>query len=138
MSPADRSSRMAKVRARNTKPELLVRRLIHAMGYRFRLHDKRLPGTPDLVFASRRQVIFVHGCFWHRHGSPDCRLARLPKTKLDFWLPKLQGNQERDSRHQSELTALGWRYLVVWECQLRHKEQVANMIREFLTEGASA
>lgn len=137
LDPAARSVRMATVKARDTKPELRVRRMVHALGYRYRLHDKRLPGTPDLVFASRRRVIFVHGCFWHRHDAPACKLARLPKTKLDFWLPKLQGNRDRDLRHQAELTATGWRHMVVWECQLRHKEHLENSVREFLDQRSS-
>jgi DNA mismatch endonuclease (patch repair protein) len=128
---------MAKVRGRNTKPEMLVRRLVHGMGFRYRLHDGRLPGSPDLAFPARRKVIFVHGCFWHRHPDPECKLSRMPKSRLDFWGPKLQGNRDRDLRDQSELESLGWRYLVVWECQLRHREQLQNMLREFLSEGGS-
>lgn len=127
---------MGRVRCRDTKPEMIVRRLVHAMGYRYRLHDRRLPGSPDLVFASRRKAIFVHGCFWHRHPDPRCKLARMPKTRLDFWEPKLQGNRARDLRHQEQLEARGWRYLIVWECQLRHREHLANMLSEFLQEGA--
>jgi DNA mismatch endonuclease (patch repair protein) len=126
---------MAMVRGRNSKPEMLVRRLIHAMGFRFRLHDRRLPGTPDLVFPRLRKVLFVHGCFWHRHPDPACKLARMPKSRLDFWRPKLQGNRDRDGRHQTELEALGWQSMVVWECELRHREQLQNKLRAFLTEG---
>lgn len=132
MTPAERSARMARVRACDSKPEMLVRRLVHAMNYRYRLHDRRLPGTPDLVFRSRRKVIFVHGCFWHRHPDPECRLSRMPKSRLEFWRPKLEGNRKRDVRHEAELNALGWRFLVVWECQLRQMEQVRNDIRAFL------
>ncbi|MEA3015247.1 MAG: mismatch endonuclease, patch repair protein [Sphingomonadales bacterium] len=131
----ERSARMAKVRGRDSKPEMLVRRLVHAMGFRYRLHDRRLPGTPDLVFPKLRKVLFVHGCFWHRHPDPECKLARMPKSRLDFWAPKLQGNRERDLRRQGELEALGWQSMVVWECQLRHKEQLENELRAFLTEG---
>ena len=126
---------MARVRHQDTKPEMIVRRIIHRLGFRYRLHDRRLPGSPDLVFKSRRKVIFVHGCFWHRHPDPDCNLARMPKSRLDFWTPKLEGNRARDVRHQSELEAIGWGYLVVWECELRHREQVENKLREFLVEG---
>lgn len=135
LSPSERSARMAKVRGRDSKPEMLVRRLVYAMGFRYRLHDRRLPGTPDLVFPRLRKVIFVHGCFWHRHPDPACKLARMPKSRLDFWAPKLQGNRERDLRRQGELEALGWQSMVVWECQLRHKEQLENDLRAFLTEG---
>ena len=90
----ERSERMGRIKGKDTKPEMLVRRMTHGMGYRYRLHDKRLPGHPDLVFPSRRKVIFVHGCFWHRHEN--CHLARLPKTRVDFWALKLQGNKIRD------------------------------------------
>lgn len=128
---------MSRVRNRDTKPEMFVRRLLHGLGFRYRLHDRRLPGSPDLVFKSRRKVIFVHGCFWHRHADPECKLARMPKSQLDFWRPKLEGNRGRDLRHQSELDELGWKYLVVWECELGHKEQLENKLLGFLTEGDS-
>jgi len=128
----ERSVRMALVRAKDTKPEMFVRRLVHALGFRYRLHDKRLPGSPDLVFSRLRKAIFVHGCFWHRHPDPACALARMPKSKLDFWRPKLDGNRERDLRNQSALAAIGWRYLVVWECELRHTEQLRNTLSAFL------
>ena len=126
---------MSRIRHRDTKPEMMVRRLLHAMGFRYRLHDKRLPGSPDIVFASRKKAIFVHGCFWHRHPDAGCALARMPKSRLDFWRPKLEGNRTRDVRHQSELDALGWRYLIVWECELRDKEQSRNRLLAFLAEG---
>ena len=126
---------MSRIRHRDTKPEMMVRRLLHAMGFRYRLHDKRLPGSPDIVFASRKKAILVHGCFWHRHPDAGCALARMPKSRLDFWRPKLEGNRTRDVRHQSELDALGWRYLIVWECELRDKEQFRNILLAFLAEG---
>lgn len=132
LNQGQRSARMALVRSRDTKPELAVRRIVHGLGFRYRLHDRRLPGTPDLVFKRRRKVIFVHGCFWHRHPNPECKLARLPKSKKDFWVSKLDGNRTRDLRHQSELDAMGWSYLIVWECELRHMEQVQNKLRTFL------
>lgn len=135
LSKSERSERMSRVRDRDTKPELQVRSLVHRMGFRFRLHDRRLPGAPDLVFAARRKVIFVHGCFWHRHPDPDCNLARMPKSRLDFWGPKLEGNRQRDFRNQSQLDAIGCKHLVVWECELRHREQLENKLFAFLTEG---
>jgi len=135
LSPLERSARMARVRGRDSKPEMLVRRHLHAMGFRYRLHDRRLPGSPDLVFRRLGKVIFVHGCFWHRHPDPDCKLARMPKSRLDFWGPKLQGNRERDLRHHAELEALGWQFFVVWECQMRDREQLENDLRAFLTKG---
>ncbi|MBA3526878.1 MAG: DNA mismatch endonuclease Vsr [Sphingomonas sp.] len=137
LSITERSVRMALVRNRDTKPEILVRKLLHKMGFRYRLHDRRLPGSPDLVFRPRRKVMFVHGCFWHRHPDPRCKLARMPKSRVDFWAPKLEGNRERDLRHQSELDALGWRYLIVWECELAHREQLQNKMIAFLREGGS-
>lgn len=120
LSKAERSERMSRIRARDTKPELRVRRLLHGLGYRFRLHRRTLPGTPDLVFPSRKKAIFVHGCFWHRHEG--CRLARLPKTRQDFWLPKLEGNRARDLRDQAALRDLGWEVLVVWECEVQSQD----------------
>jgi DNA mismatch endonuclease (patch repair protein) len=110
---------MALVRGRDTKPEILVRRILHAAGLRYRLHVKGLPGKPDLVFRSRRLVVFVHGCFWHQHPDPNCRLARMPKSKLDFWVPKLNGNRVRDERIRAELERQGWRVIEVWECQTK-------------------
>lgn len=127
-----RSERMALVRGRDTKPEMLVRRLAHAMGYRFRLHRRDVPGTPDLVFPSRRKVIFVHGCFWHRHPDPLCKLARMPKSRLDFWETKLASNRNRDEANLVRLGDLGWKALVIWECQVRNRESVRARIKEFL------
>jgi DNA mismatch endonuclease, patch repair protein len=112
-----RSAQMALIKARDTKPELKVRRAMHAAGLRYRLHVKKMPGQPDMVFPSRRIAIFVHGCFWHQHPSPSCRLARMPKTNLEFWRPKLEGNRNRDVRMRGELEALGWSVIEVWECQ---------------------
>jgi DNA mismatch endonuclease, patch repair protein len=94
---------MSRVRGKGSQPERIVRSLVHRLGYRFRLHGARLPGKPDLVFPARRKVIFVHGCFWHRHPDPECRLARLPKSRQDFWVPKLEGNRSRDERNISAL-----------------------------------
>jgi DNA mismatch endonuclease (patch repair protein) len=136
LTPAGRSERMARVKARDTKPEMVVRRLLHAMGYRYRLHAKDLPGSPDIVFRGRRKAILVHGCFWHRHPDPACRLARLPKSRLDFWLPKLERNRERDLENLARLEALGWRALLVWECELRDRERMEHRLRAFLEDGA--
>lgn len=123
---------MGKVRSRDTKPELVVRRALHAMGYRYRLHAKELPGRPDIVFRRKRLAIFVQGCFWHRHTDPACRLARLPKSRLDFWLPKLEGNRTRDVANIERLQAMGWKVLLVWECQLKDREQLRNTLRRFV------
>lgn len=116
---------MALVGAKDSRAELLVRRLLHSAGYRFRLHVRSLPGTPDIVFPSRRKAIFVHGCFWHRHSG--CALARLPKSRLGFWQPKLEGNRHRDLRQRRSLARAGWRTLVVWECEL--SEPVDMMVK---------
>ncbi|WPZ37076.1 DNA mismatch endonuclease Vsr [Thalassobaculum sp. OXR-137] len=124
---------MSRVRAKDTKPEMLVRRLVHALGYRFRLHRKDLPGAPDLVFPGRRKVIFVHGCFWHRHE--DCRLARLPKSRREFWVEKLEGNRLRDRANQLRLVEMGWRSLVIWECETRDSNVLRERVRHFLEEG---
>jgi DNA mismatch endonuclease (patch repair protein) len=109
---------MARVRGKDTKPELKVRRALHAAGLRFRLHARELPGRPDIVFRSRRVAVFVHGCFWHRHDDPACKLARMPKSRLEFWGPKLSANAERDRSNVETLTARGWTVEVVWECDL--------------------
>ena len=132
LTPTERSERMARVHGEDTTPELRVRRLLSEMGYRYRLHYKRVPGRPDIAFPGRRKALFVHGCFWHRHPSPSCPLARLPKSRLDFWLPKLEGNRARDLRTQRALRARGWRVHVVWECQLRNEESVRRALRRFL------
>lgn len=130
LTPEARSERMSRIRGRNTKPELLVRRLVHRLGYRFRLHRADLPGKPDLVFTSRRKIIFVHGCFWHRHTG--CALARMPKSRLDFWKPKLEANKKRDVRSRRQLTALGWQSLVIWECEAKDNDKLERRIKAFL------
>lgn len=108
---------MASIRTRNTKPELAVRRFLHSRGFRYRLHAKDLPGTPDIVFRSRRKAIFVHGCFWHRHLN--CDLAADPKTRKEFWQRKFEANVARDTRARLELERAGWDVIIVWECQVR-------------------
>lgn len=121
---------MSRVRGKDTKPEMVVRRIVHGMGYRYRLHRRELPGAPDLVFPARRKVLFVHGCFWHRHSK--CKLARLPKSRIDFWKPKLMANKRRDVKNLSRLAALGWESLVIWECEIRDKEMLCARIGKFL------
>jgi DNA mismatch endonuclease, patch repair protein len=134
LSPAERSERMRRVRSKDTKPEMVVRRLVHALGYRYRLHSKSLPGKPDLIFAGRRKVIFVHGCFWHRHDENRCALTRWPKSRLEFWEPKLLANKRRDGENQTKLNELGWRFFIVWECELRDRAELTRRIVEFLEE----
>jgi DNA mismatch endonuclease, patch repair protein len=119
---------MRAIRSEGTSPEMEVRKLIHAMGYRFRLHGTDLPGKPDLVFPSRRKLIFIHGCFWHSHG---CRRAHVPKSNLDYWRPKLARNRKRDELSLRLLRKAGWKALVVWECQLK-RQTVVRRIGKFL------
>ncbi|MEJ0038639.1 MAG: DNA mismatch endonuclease Vsr [Gammaproteobacteria bacterium] len=121
---------MARVRGKDTVPELVVRRLVHKMGFRYRLHARDLPGRPDLVLPRLRKVILVHGCYWHRH--PRCKLARLPKSRLDFWLPKLMGNRQRDLKNERLLRKLGWEAFTVWECQISKTETLAEKLKRFL------
>jgi DNA mismatch endonuclease (patch repair protein) len=129
LTPAQRSHVMGLVRAKNTKPELAVRRLVHALGYRYRLHSGSLPGRPDMVFASRRKVIFVHGCFWHRHVG--CAKATTPKANAAFWLAKFRANRKRDRLIERCLVAAGWRVVTVWECELKEPAKLKRrLIRE--------
>jgi DNA mismatch endonuclease, patch repair protein len=133
LSVAQRSERMSRVRAKNTGPEMRVRRLVHGMGYRYRLHARQLPGCPDLIFRRFKAVIFVHGCFWHRHDG--CKFARVPKSKQEFWLRKFEENRARDQRTMSELRRLGWRIFIVWECSLGDLSRVGEQIKMFLEDG---
>jgi DNA mismatch endonuclease, patch repair protein len=129
LSPAERSARMALVRSRDTKPELRVRRYLHAGGLRYRLHQRVATARPDLVFPARRTVVFVHGCIWHRHPDPACPLTRTPKSRIDFWTAKFAGNVARDARQQAALAEAGWRVLVIWECQTNNAARLAALAR---------
>ncbi len=124
-----RSRIMSAVRTRNTGAEVTVRSLVHGMGYRYSLKHSDLPGKPDLVFVGRRKVIFVHGCFWHGH---DCRYGKLPKSRLEYWLPKIAANRVRDRKQTCCLRRNGWMVMVVWQCQLKKKKAVAKRLRGFL------
>jgi len=132
-NPEERARMMRAFKSRDTGPELTVRSVAHRMGYRFRLHRRDLPGTPDVVFVSLRKVIFVHGCFWHAHG---CRLTRIPSSNLEYWLPKLQRNRDRDARNVQELASAGWEHLIIWECQIGDRERLQQLIRSFLRKPA--
>jgi DNA mismatch endonuclease (patch repair protein) len=124
------TERMQRIRKTNTKPEMIVRRLVHAMGYRYRLHQSKLPGSPDMVLARHRKVILVHGCFWHRHDCADGR--KLPRSKPEYWGPKLEGNRRRDKLSVALLHKLGWGVLVVWECETRDSGQLKKTLAGFL------
>lgn len=132
LSQAARSENMRRIKAKHTSPERIVRSLLHAKGYRFRLHRRDLPGKPDIVFAGRKKVVFVHGCFWHQHASLECRSGRKPKSNLDYWGAKLERNVERDAQHERELLASGWAVLTVWECELRNKVTLMAKLESFL------
>lgn len=122
---------MQAVKSKDTKPELTVRRLLYGMGYRYRLHRKGLPGRPDIVFVGRKKAIFVHGCFWHGH---DCPKGRLPKSRLDYWKPKLEQNINRDRTMVEHLETLGWHSLVIWQCELGDLDLLATRLRAFLED----
>lgn len=130
-TPEQRSFNMSRIRSRNTRPEMLVRSLVHSMGYRYRLHRKDLPGKPDLVFPSRKKIIFVHGCFFHMHA---CRYGNVtPKTNADFWQKKRLSNVERDRRSIAALEEAGWKVLTVWECETKDTERMAAVLEAFLS-----
>lgn len=129
VSQRTRSAIMRSVGTKNTGPELRLRRLLHAAGYRYALHRHDLPGTPDMAFPRRRKVIFVHGCYWHGH---ECRWGMLPKSRLDYWSTKIARNRERDTRKQRALAQDGWRYLVIWQCELREPEKALQKALRFL------
>ena len=129
LTEEERSERMSRIGAANTKPEMVVRQLTHRLGYRYRLRSKNVLGRPDLVFRSRRKVIFVHGCFWHQHG---CGQYRMPRSRQEFWIPKLARNYERDREVCQELSDLGWGVLVIWECELKELKAIEKRIIRFL------
>ena len=129
-----RSEIMSRVGSRDTKPELVVRRIAHGLGFRFRLHRKDLPGRPDIVFPRYRSVIFVHGCFWHRH--PYCKYASSPKTRVEYWENKFRGNVVRDARNETLLRNLGWRVMVIWECEIKDGKAVAERISSYLGQAS--
>lgn len=130
LSKEQRSRNMSKIRGKDTKPELLVRSMLHRMGYRFRVQGRRLPGRPDIVFSARKKVIQIHGCFWHRHDCPNGR--SMPSTRKDFWAEKFRGNVERDARNLEKLDALGWSCLTLWECEIKDDAEIRRRLRKFL------
>ena len=133
LTAKQRSLCMSRIRSTNTKPEIRVRSLLHRMGYRFRIHRADLPGKPDIVFPSRKKIIFIHGCFWHQH--PDCRYASKPSNRREFWEKKLAGNVARDRQHLTTLSLLGWDCLVLWECELKDEKKLEKLLIKFVTKG---
>lgn len=132
VTPAKRSYVMSRVKGKDTSPERIVRHLVYHAGFRYRLYDLRLPGKPDLVFWGKRKVIFVHGCFWHGHEG--CRRNRIPKSNQEYWSAKLEKNRTRDSLNLSKLHEMGWRVLVVWECELKETDILLGKLKSFLEE----
>ncbi len=130
-----RSENMRRIKSKGMKPELAVRRLVHGLGYRYRLHRKDLPGKPDLVFGPARKVIFVHGCFWHEHDDPACPDGRVLRSNQDYWRPKLARNKERDAASVAALQAAGWSVLIVWECETADQEALKARVTRFLSQG---
>lgn len=130
LTVAERSERMARIRSKDTKPEMVVRRSVHQLGYRYRLHRRDLPGVPDLVFPSRKKIIFVHGCFWHAHAR--CTVANRPKSRKSFWLAKFRRNKERDRANEELLRRAGWGVLVIWECETKDKASLMRRLSEWL------
>jgi DNA mismatch endonuclease (patch repair protein) len=131
ISPSRRSANMRAIRSKGMKPEMIVRRLVYSLGFRFRLHRKELPGKPDLAFIGRRKAIFVHGCFWHQH--PDCREGRMPGSNTAYWGPKLNRNVERDKENEAKLVDAGWQVLTIWECETGQLGALGNKLTAFLS-----
>src|ERR1700686_564150 len=129
-TPAKRSAIMARIKSENTKPEIIVRKLQHSLGYRFRLHQNTILGKPDVVLRRHGKIIFVHGCFWH--GHIECSRASLPSTNITFWKKKILGNRNRDARVRRKLGRSGWRVLVIWQCQTKNIESLTKRLKRFL------
>ena len=127
-----RSANMRAIRSKDMKPEMAVRQLVHAMGYRYRLHRHDLPGRPDLVFSARQKIIQVNGCFWHQHSAADCKLSHRPKTNTEYWAPKLERNSIRDAKNEKLLRQIGWDVLVIWECEVKDLDQLRRVLTQFL------
>jgi DNA mismatch endonuclease Vsr len=130
LSPPQRSAFMALIRGENTRPELVVRQLLHSMGYRYRVHSRWLPGRPDVAFTTRRKVIFVHGCFWHHHKG--CAFAHVPKSRSEYWAGKFERNRARDERNLAQIRAAGWEAALIWECEIKDEGILAARLVEFL------
>ncbi len=129
--PEIRSKTMSRIRSKDMAPEMFVRRLVYGLGYRYRLHRSDLPGKPDLVFPGRKKIIFVHGCFWHQHT--ECKDGHVPKTNIQYWVPKLERNIQRDKKVLEALTDMGWNVLVIWECEITDRDRLATKVNQFLS-----
>lgn len=132
LTPQARSLNMSKIRAKNTKPELMVRRILWKMGYRYRLHKALLPGKPDIFIPRIKTAVFIHGCFWHQHEG--CKRSFMPKSNLDYWKNKLKNNVLRFDKVKEELTAAGFKVVVIWECETKNKEQLIDLIKKYLND----
>ena len=137
-SPKQRSANMRAIRSTGMKPEMVVRKLVYKMGYRYRLHRHDLPGRPDLTFKNRSKIIFVHGCFWHQHEDPNCKRSHIPQSNLEYWKPKLKRTKERDRSNVDELRKSGWQVLVLWECQIPNTDRLAAILEDFLSPSTRA
>jgi DNA mismatch endonuclease, patch repair protein len=126
LTTEQRKKNMTAIRSRHTKPEIIVRSILHRLGFRFRLHDKKFPGKPDIILPKHKTVIFVHGCFWHQHKG--CKRSTIPKSNTDYWIPKLTGNVKRDVQHKADLKKTGWNVAVVWECETKDTEKLAKKL----------
>lgn len=126
---------MAKVRSKNTKPEILVRKYLHSLGFRYRIHSTYLPGKPDIIFPSKRKIIFIHGCFWHSHIN--CKQHRIPKSNQDYWINKLASNASRDAKNLEDLNKLGWSTLIIWECETKDLIKLGNKLVSWLNDNIS-
>lgn len=134
LSKERRSRNMASIRSKDMRPEKLVRSLLHRLGYRFRIHRKDLPGTPDIVLPAYKTVVFVHGCFWHQHPEPSCINSRLPKSNIEYWHAKFQRNVNRDRKVLDDLIGLGWRVIIVWECETKNIDRLARRLDESIQD----
>ena len=133
ISEARRSYNMSRIRSRDTAPEMMLRRELHARGLRYRLYGRQLPGKPDIVLTGRRKAVFIHGCFWHQHPSSECLDSRIPKSRIDYWKPKLERNTARDREHIERLSEMGWHTKIVWQCQIeKNLPAVADSVESFL------
>lgn len=131
LSPEARSRLMSRIRSRDTSPEVRVRSLLHRLGYRFRIHRRDLPGTPDIVLPGRGVALFVHGCFWHGH---ICKVGKMPKSRVDYWGPKIEANRARDARKKRQLRALGWKVIQIWECELKAPEALERKLKRLIPD----